>query len=104
MLLVVCCLHVFIAIIENEANLRRAKNTASPHVGLEADVVDEVVFGRLLSSLMVFSSIEDFSNEVLRWYEIKGARSCIVSASDYILPLLGECEHDFNAVVIMDAE
>lgn len=89
--------------IENNASILRTENTSQPHIGLEGDVVDEVIFGKVLPSSYPLFSIDEVSAEVLRRYEVNGERSCIVSTCNYIIPLIGDCEHDFNAVVVLDS-
>lgn len=90
--------------IEKNANFLRCENISSPLVGLESDVVDLLVFGEVLSTSLYFRSLEEVSEEVLRRYEVNGEKSCIVSAENYTLPLIGEGGHDFNAVVLLDSE
>lgn len=89
--------------IENNANILRAENTASPHVGLEAEVVDQVIFGKVLGPSYSLGTLGEVSKEVLRRYEVNGDRSCIVSSEGYRVPLVGESGHDFNAVVLLDS-
>ncbi|MHC8353961.1 T3SS effector cysteine hydrolase SpvD family protein [Pseudomonas sp. LB3P81] len=90
--------------IENNANILRCENTSSPHMALDSDVVDMFVFGDVLNLSCCFHSLEEVDKEVLRRYEVNGERSCIVGAENYVVPLIGECAHDFNAVVLLDSE
>ena len=40
--------------------------------------------------------------EILNRYDIKRESSFIISAENYIVPIIGEYGHDFNAVVICE--
>ncbi|WP_433735996.1 T3SS effector cysteine hydrolase SpvD family protein [Pseudomonas putida] len=90
--------------LEYKANILRSENLSSPYTGLNPEVVDEVVFGVSLRSSFRYLSLEDVEREVLRRYEINGDQSCIVSAEGYVVPLVGEISHDFNAVVLLNSE
>ncbi|EKT62223.1 T3SS effector cysteine hydrolase SpvD family protein [Providencia burhodogranariea] len=93
------CLHYN---IHYRQDIYSVKNTKSPTVGLESTLVDRVIFGQKLK-LSYFYSIDDVKNEVLRRYNLnKEDFSFIISAENYILPVIGECAHDFNAVIIQE--
>lgn len=95
------CLHYN---IHYRQDIYSVKNTKSPTVGLESTLVDQVIFDQKLK-LNYFYSIDDVKNEILRRYNLnKEDFSFIISAENYILPVIGECAHDFNAVVIQEKD
>lgn len=88
--------------IENGATLLRATNIPGPLESMDSDIVEGVIFGKLLTPSRGLHSLEEVSHEVLRRYDVDGHKSCIVGAEKYQVPLMGETGHDFNAVVLMD--
>lgn len=98
--LLAACVHYN---IEKGASLLSAKNTTSPYMGMDPDIVAKVIFGKALNASRDLYSLEEVDNEVLRRYDINGNKSCIVGAQNYRVPLIGESGHDFNAVVLLDS-
>ena len=98
--LLAACVHYN---IEKGAMLLCAENTTSPLVGMDSDIVEQVIFGKVLNTSHILSSLEEVSYEVLRRYDVNGTKSCIVGAQNYRAPLIGENGHDFNAAVLLDA-
>ncbi|BEH98604.1 T3SS effector cysteine hydrolase SpvD family protein [Edwardsiella ictaluri] len=95
------CLHYN---IHHRQDILSAKNTASPTVGLDKEIVEQVVFGQELKPSHYFHSIDDVENEILNRHHINGDNSFIIRADSYKVPIFGECEHDFNAVVICESD
>ena len=98
--LLAACVHYN---IEKGAMLLCAENTTSPLVGMDSDVVEQVIFGKVLNASHNLYSLDEVSHEVLRRYDVDGSKSCIVGAQNYRVPLIGESGHDFNAAVLLDA-
>ena len=98
--LLAACVHYN---IEKGATILCAKNTTSPLVGMDSDIVELLIFGKVLNASHNLYSLEEVSNEVLRRYDVYGSKSCIVGAENYQVPLIGETGHDFNAAVLLDA-
>ena len=98
--LLAACVHYN---IEKGAMLLCAENTTSPLVGMDSDVVEQVIFGKVLNASHNLYSLDEVSHEVLRRYDVDGSKSCIVGAQNYRVPLIGETGHDFNAAVLLDA-
>ncbi len=93
------CLHYN---IHHRQDILSSKNTASPTVGIDSEIVDEVIFGQELNQSQCFNSIDELKMEILNRYDINKEDSFIVSAENYIVPIIGECGHDFNAVVLCE--
>lgn len=89
--------------IEKGATILGAENTTSPLVGMDSDIVEQVIFGKVHNASHTLYSLEEVSHEVLRRYDVEGSKSCIVGAQNYRVPLIGETGHDFNAAVLLDA-
>ena len=98
--LLAACVHYN---IEKGATILGAENTTSPLVGMDSDIVELLIFGKVLNASHNLYSLEEVSNEVLRRYDVDGNKSCIVGAENYQVPLIGETGHDFNAAVLLDA-
>ena len=98
--LLAACVHYN---IEKGASLLSAKNTTSPYMGMDPDIVAKVIFGKALNASRDLYSLEEVNNEVLRRFDINGNKCCIVGAQNYRVPLIGESGHDFNAVVLLDS-
>ncbi|ELI3448585.1 SPI-2 type III secretion system effector cysteine hydrolase SpvD [Salmonella enterica subsp. enterica serovar Dublin] len=93
------CLHYN---IHHRQDILSSKNTASPTVGLDSAIVDKIIFGHELNQSYCLNSIDEVEKEILNRYDIKRESSFIISAENYIAPIIGECRHDFNAVVICE--
>ncbi|EBD2869068.1 SPI-2 type III secretion system effector cysteine hydrolase SpvD, partial [Salmonella enterica] len=65
-------------------------------------IVDKIIFGHELNQSYCLNSIDEVEKEILNRYDIKRESSFIISAENYIAPIIGECRHDFNAVVICE--
>ncbi|EHJ7499159.1 SPI-2 type III secretion system effector cysteine hydrolase SpvD, partial [Salmonella enterica] len=93
------CLHYN---IHHRQDILSSKNTASPTVGLDCAIVDKIIFGHELNQSYCLNSIDEVEKEILNRYDIKRESSFIIRAENYIVPIIGECAHDFNAVVICE--
>ncbi|EDL3011589.1 SPI-2 type III secretion system effector cysteine hydrolase SpvD, partial [Salmonella enterica subsp. enterica serovar Enteritidis] len=71
-------------------------------MGLDSAIVDKIIFGHELNQSYCLNSIDEVEKEILNRYDIKRESSFIISAENYIVPIIGECGHDFNAVVICE--
>ncbi|MFU9137477.1 T3SS effector cysteine hydrolase SpvD family protein [Erwinia tasmaniensis] len=93
------CLHYN---IHHRQDILSSKNTASPTVGLDSAIVDKIIFYQDLNQSYCLNSIDEVEAEILNRYDIKRESSFIISAENYMIPIIGECGHDFNAVVICE--
>ncbi|WP_253382013.1 T3SS effector cysteine hydrolase SpvD family protein [unidentified bacterial endosymbiont] len=93
------CLHYN---IHHRQDMLSSKNTASPTVGLDSANVDKVIFGKELNQSYYLNSIDEVEEEILNRYDINRESSFIIRAENYIVPIIGECGHSFNAIVICE--
>lgn len=70
--LLAACVHYN---IEKGAMLLCAENTTSPLVGMDSDVVEQVIFGKVLNASHNLYSLDEVSHEVLRRYDVDGSKS-----------------------------
>lgn len=95
--LLAACLHYN---LHYRKDILSAKNTASPTIGISGTIVDQLIFGKQLESSHRFHCLADLEKELLMRYMINGERSFIIQAQGYTVPIIGQCGHDFNAVVL----
>ncbi|ARD38133.1 T3SS effector cysteine hydrolase SpvD family protein [Edwardsiella ictaluri] len=93
------CLHYNIF---NRQDILSSQNISSPTLGFEEYLVDQVVFGEQLNRTHYLNSIDEVQDEILKYYTINGEDSFIISTENYTVPIVGECAHNFNAVVLCD--
>lgn len=93
------CLHYD---IHHRQNILSSKNTTSLTVGLSGNIVDVVIFGQKLKQSRCFHSVYEVEEEILKRNCSNNEYLFIISAENYIVPIVGECGHDFNAVVIYE--
>ncbi|TFZ48693.1 virulence protein SpvD [Serratia proteamaculans] len=95
------CLHYN---IHHRQDILSSKNTMSPTIGFETTIVDRVIFGQGIELSHCFNSLDEVRNEISRRYDINRESSFIITATNYTIPLIGECGHDFNAVIICEED
>lgn len=97
-LLSACLLHNLM-----EPQHRLAVGNSYPiYEGFDSRVVEPLIFGQELESVGCCDSIDATRETILATYQETGQRFFVLSTTGYQLPLLGECGHALNAVVILD--
>ena len=79
------------------------KNISSPLIGLESIIVEEMIFGSSLDTLADrLSSIQMVTSKIQEEHAKTGRLYYNILAEGYMLPILGESGHAFNAAIVND--
>ncbi len=82
-------------------NILSAKNSSPFNVALSGSTSAQIVFGqKLTKSNQSFSTVSALEAEIINVFQNEGERFFKISSTGYTVPIMGECGHCLNAVVL----
>lgn len=83
------------------SNILAAKNSSPFNVGLDGSASAQIIFGQdLTKSQQTFSTIAALEAEIINIFQSEGERFFKIYSEGYTVPVMGECDHALNAVVL----